>query len=90
MTRRMLLLAGLLAGAAMGRSTWAGNAQVTHVTWTNHDDIPQTVVSRETPITTRSPVLGTDDSFSLTLDTPGTYGFFCSLHPPMQGRVVVR
>ena len=62
----------------------------TRVTWTNHDDIPHTVVSRESPATMRSPVLDTDENFSLTFDKPGTYGFFCSLHPHMQGQVVVR
>jgi plastocyanin len=38
----------------------------------------------------RSPVLDTDDTFSLTFDKPGAYGFFCSLHPHMQSQVVVR
>lgn len=62
----------------------------TRVTWTNHDDIPHTVTSRENPAAMRSPVLDTDDSFSLTFDTAGTYAFFCTLHPHMQETVVVR
>ena len=62
----------------------------TTVTWTNRDDIPHTVVSRENPRAMKSPVLDTDDSVSFTFNTPGTYGFFCSLHPHMQGTVVVR
>jgi len=62
----------------------------TRVTWTNHDDIPHTVVSRETPAAKRSPVLDTGDSYSLTFDKRGNYGFFCSLHPHMQSQVVVQ
>lgn len=62
----------------------------TRVTWVNHDDIPHTVVSRETPAERHSPPLDTDDSFSLVFDRTGTYGFFCSLHPHMQSEVVVR
>lgn len=62
----------------------------TRVTWVNHDDIPHTVYSRETPATRHSPPLDTDDSFSLVFDSPGTYGFFCTLHPHMQSEVVVR
>src|SRR3954447_1975410 len=62
----------------------------TKVTWTNHDDIPHTVTSNQDPAHMRSPVLDTDDTYSLTFDKPGTYGFFCSLHPHMQSQVVVR
>lgn len=62
----------------------------TRVTWTNRDDIPHTVVSRENPAAMRSPVLDTDEHFSLTFDKPGTYGFFCTLHPHMQATVVVQ
>ena len=56
------------------------------VTWTNEDDIPHTVVS---PSTFRSKVLDTDGKYSFTFTTPGTYKYFCSLHPHMTGTVVV-
>lgn len=59
----------------------------TTVTWTNHDDVPHTIVSTEQRF--KSPVLDTDGRFSQQFDTPGTYGYFCSLHPKMTGRVVV-
>lgn len=62
----------------------------TRVTWVNHDDIPHTVYSREAPASRHSPPLDTDDSFSMVFDSPGTYGFFCSLHPHMQSEIVVR
>ncbi len=38
----------------------------------------------------RSPPLDTDDSYACTFAKPGTYGYFCSLHPHMQGTVVVQ
>lgn len=65
-------------------------ASGTKVTWTNHDDIPHTVTSSQDPAHMRSPVLDTDETYSLTFDKPGTYAFFCSLHPHMQSQVVVR
>ena len=62
----------------------------TRVVWTNRDDIPHTVVGADDPRTLRSPPLDTDDSFAFTFAAPGTYRYFCSLHPHMQGTVVVR
>ena len=58
----------------------------TTVTWTNEDDIPHTVVS---PNAFRSKVLDTDGKYSFTFTTPGTYKYFCSLHPHMTGTVTV-
>ncbi len=60
----------------------------TTVTWTNHDDIPHTVVSTDKVF--KSKVLDTDEKFSFTFSTPGTYPYFCSIHPKMTGKVVVR
>jgi amicyanin len=58
----------------------------TTVTWTNEDDIPHTIVS---PPAIRSKALDSDDKFSFTFTTPGTYKYFCSLHPHMTGTIVV-
>lgn len=58
----------------------------TTVTWTNEDDIPHTVVS---PNNFRSKALDTDGGYSFTFTTPGTYKYFCSLHPHMTGTIVV-
>jgi amicyanin len=60
----------------------------TTVTWTNRDDIPHTVVSEEKVF--KSKVLDTDEKFSFTFTKPGTYGYFCSVHPKMTGKVVVQ
>ena len=60
----------------------------TTVTWTNRDDIPHTVVSDDKVF--KSKVLDTDEKFSFTFSKPGTYAYFCSIHPKMTGKVVVQ
>ena len=59
----------------------------TEVTWVNRDDMPHTVVADDKSFS--SPPLDTGDRFSHTFDKPGTYDYYCSLHPKMTGRVVV-
>jgi plastocyanin len=60
----------------------------TTVTWVNHDDVPHTV--RNNDGTIKSKALDTDDKFSMTFDKPGTYEYFCSIHPKMTAKVVVK
>ena len=57
------------------------------ITWTNRDDVPHNIVSTEQKF--KSPVLDTDENFSHTFDAPGTYRYYCSIHPKMTGEVVV-
>jgi amicyanin len=59
----------------------------TTVTWTNRDDIPHAIAAAGKQF--KSKVLDTDNSYSFTFATPGTYVYFCSLHPHMTGTVVV-
>ena len=59
----------------------------TQITWTNHDDIPHTVVSADNAFKSRA--LDTDEKFTFTPSKPGTYSYFCSLHPKMMAKVVV-
>jgi plastocyanin len=58
------------------------------VTWTNHDDVPH-VVASDTNIF-KSKALDTDDHFSYTFTKPGTYMYYCSIHPRMVAKVVVQ
>jgi plastocyanin len=58
------------------------------VTWTNGDDIPHTVVSKDGVF--KSKVLDTGDRFSFTFAKPGQFGYFCSLHPHMTGTIIVK
>jgi plastocyanin len=58
------------------------------VTWINDDDIPHTVTS--TTQAFKSKVLDTGDRFSFTFAKTGQFAYFCSLHPHMTGKVVVK
>jgi plastocyanin len=60
----------------------------TTVTWTNKDDIPHGIASSDNAFK-KSKALDTDDSFSYTFTTPGTFQYFCYIHPHMVGTVVV-
>src|SRR5579872_3332766 len=61
----------------------------TTVRWTNADDIPHTVVSDD-KTTFKSKALDTDEQFTYTFTKPGTYSYFCSIHPKMTGTIVVQ
>jgi plastocyanin len=60
----------------------------TQIRWTNRDDIPHTVTTDDKTI--KSKVMDTDEQFTYTFDKPGTYKYFCSIHPKMTGTVVVQ
>ena len=58
------------------------------VTWVNKDDLPHVIASNDGVF--KSKALDTDDKFSYTFTKPGTYAYFCSIHPKMVGTIVVR
>ncbi|MEH2511851.1 amicyanin [Nitrobacteraceae bacterium AZCC 1564] len=58
------------------------------VTWINRDDIPHTIV--ENNKTFRTKALDTEDSYSFTFTTAGTFNYICGLHPFMMGKVIVK
>jgi plastocyanin len=58
------------------------------VTWKNRDVIPHTVVSTDGVF--KSKVRDTDETFSYTFSKAGIYSYFCSIHPKMVGKVIVR
>jgi amicyanin len=60
----------------------------TTVTWTNKDDIPHGIAATGNAFK-RSAAMDTDDSYSFTFTTPGTYQYFCYIHPHMTGTIVV-
>src|SRR5262249_53640919 len=62
----------------------------TKVTWVNHDDVPHTATSSVKPREFDSLTLDTDERFSHVFTTPGTYQYFCALHPRMVGQVTVK
>jgi plastocyanin len=60
----------------------------TTVTWTNRDDVPHTVVSSKKVF--KSPALDTGDHFSFTFKDTGTFEYYCSMHPRMTAKIVVK
>ena len=60
----------------------------TTVKFINHDDIPHTVVEKN--LSFRSKALDTDDSYSYTFATARSFDYFCSLHPHMVGKIIVK
>jgi len=58
------------------------------VRWVNHDGTTHTATSKETNIFD-SGKIPAGGSFSFTFSQPGTYQYYCTLHPWMTGTVVV-
>jgi plastocyanin len=63
-------------------------SQGTEVTWTNHDDIPHSIVLNALGV--HSKAMDTDGKFTYKFDKAGTYFYVCGLHPFMQAKVVVK
>lgn len=60
----------------------------TTVTWTNRDEVAHNVVSNEKLFS--SPELEVNQSFEYTFKKAGTFNYFCSIHPEMKGKVIVK
>ena len=60
----------------------------TTVTWTNRDEEPHTVTAANGDFS--SPGLDTDEAFSRKFTAPGTYTYFCALHPHMTATIIVK
>jgi len=102
--RALGALGGLLTVAVAARPSRAADTEVgidnfvynpqqvtvkagTTVVWVNHDDLPHTVTSKTGVF--KSKALDTDDKFSFTFATVGSFPYFCALHPHMTGTIVV-
>jgi plastocyanin len=60
----------------------------TTVTWVNRDDIPHAIA--EKGLAFKSKAMDTDESFTHTFDAAGEIDYFCSLHPHMTGKIIVK
>jgi plastocyanin len=60
----------------------------TKVTWVNRDDVPHTATDTDKRFNSKA--LDTDDQFAFTFSEPGTYNYFCALHPKMTGQIIVK
>lgn len=61
----------------------------TRVVWTNFDEDAHAIASADGAFKP-SQALDTDDSYAVVFSTPGTYAYFCSIHPMMRGTIVVK
>jgi plastocyanin len=64
----------------------------TTVVWTNNDPFPHTVTSgtRGSPTSLFDQTVDPGKTFSYTFQDPGTYPYFCSIHPGMDGVITVQ
>ncbi len=60
----------------------------TKVTWINKDDTPHVIASRDKEFA--SGPLDTDETFSHTFTAPGVHEYYCTMHPVMTGKIIVR
>jgi plastocyanin len=63
-------------------------ARGTTVTWVNEDESPHTVTDKGKVF--RSTALDTNDRFSYTFAQPGEFAYYCTLHPMMVGKIIVK
>ena len=62
------------------------------VVWVNTDPVPHTITGGARGIgdgSFDSGLIGPGQSFRLRFDTPGEYRFTCTIHPAMNGTVIV-
>jgi plastocyanin len=57
------------------------------VTWVNTDGVPHTSTAALNHLW--GDLLTSTESFTYTFDTPGTYAYFCEMHPAMVGSINV-
>ena len=60
----------------------------TKVTWVNRDDEPHTATATDKRFSSKA--LENGDRFSTEFTQPGTYKYYCALHPKMTGQVIVK
>lgn len=60
------------------------------ITWTNQDTAPHTVTTTSGPQQLSSPYLSKGQSWSYTFTAPGTYMYYCTVHPDMRAEVIVK
>ena len=90
--------AGGIAGASTANEVsidnFAFNPKIVSIragsklTWRNRDDVPHKIQSADNRFAA-SPLLDTKGQYSVSFPESGEFPYFCSLHPVMQGKVVV-
>ncbi len=100
-----LCLAGAVAIAPLSEAASADEVRIEHfgfhpatmtvaagtrVTWVNRDETPHTILGAGMPAAFKSGALDTGDKFAFVFANPGSYKYFCSIHPQMVGTIVVK
>ena len=90
--------AGGIAGASAANEVSIDNfafnpkivtiASGSKLTWRNRDDVPHKIQSTDNRFT-GSPLLDTKGVYSVSFRESGEFPYFCSIHPVMQGKIVV-
>jgi plastocyanin len=68
-------------------------ARGTSVTWNNKDEEPHNIVDVPAggqPRAFRSQAIDGGEKFSFVFNEAGTYKYICSIHPHMEGTIVVK
>ncbi|MGQ0843116.1 MAG: cupredoxin domain-containing protein [Sporichthyaceae bacterium] len=60
------------------------------VTWTNRDGVRHDVKTKKGPAEFASKLLAQGESFTFTFAKAGVYEYFCSPHPNMVAKVIVK
>jgi plastocyanin len=60
----------------------------TTVTWTNSDSVPHTVTANDKSFD--SGTLNSGGAYAFTFTEPGTYTYYCQIHPSMKGTIIVQ
>ena len=61
----------------------------TRVEWSSQDEEPHVITSAGS-LFASSKVLDTSDSYAVTFSKPGTYAYYCSIHPMMVGTIIMQ
>lgn len=87
--------AGTVSATEIGIDNFAFTPKVltvpvgTNVTWRNKDDVPHRIQSADKRFNP-SPLLDTKGTYTTRFTKAGEYRYFCSLHPVMQGAIIVQ
>ena len=62
----------------------------TIVTWKHDDKVVHDVVATNPPGSFANENMQRGDKFTFTFSEPGEYEYYCSIHPSMRGKIIVK
>jgi plastocyanin len=79
----------MMMGNAFSQATLTINVG-DRVTWVNHDQVPHDATTTNAPASFRSPMMEQGDTWMHEFTKPGTYEYYCSIHPSMRAKIIVK